>query len=115
MNFYEYQKKAMRTANNGLNENDQLLNAALGVSGEAGEFAGYVKKFFFQGHDFPKDKLISELGDIIWYCALACDAMGIDLEDVISYNIEKLQKRYPEAFSANNSVERVEEFGSESE
>lgn len=115
MNFYEYQKKAMRTSNNVLNENDQLLNAALGVSGEAGEFAGYVKKFFFQGHDFPKEKLISELGDVLWYCALACDSMGIDLEDVVSYNLDKLQKRYPEAFSPNQSVERVPEFGETNE
>jgi NTP pyrophosphatase (non-canonical NTP hydrolase) len=111
MNFYEYQKKAMRTANLGLNENDQLMNAALGMSGEAGEFAGYVKKFFFQGHDFPKEKLISEAGDVIWYCALACEAMGIDLEDVVQYNLDKLQKRYPEAFSPNQSIERVKEFG----
>ena len=113
MNFYEYQKNAMRTANLGLNENDQLLNAALGVSGEAGEFAGYVKKFFFQGHDFPKDKLISEIGDVLWYCALACEAMGINMEDIAEYNLDKLKKRYPEAFTPSQSIERVQEFGEE--
>lgn len=113
MNLYEYQKNAMRTANLGLNENDQLLNAALGVSGEAGEFAGYVKKFFFQGHDMQKEKLISELGDVMWYIALACECMGMNMEDVAEYNIEKLKARYPEAFTPLQSIERVQEFSNE--
>ncbi len=109
MNFYEYQKKAMRTAKMDLSDNEQLVNAALGVSGEAGEFAGEVKKWMYQGHDFEKTKLISEIGDVIWYCALACLAMGIDLEDVAQFNLDKLAIRYPEAFSPNNSIERVDE------
>jgi NTP pyrophosphatase (non-canonical NTP hydrolase) len=108
MNFYEYQKKAMRTANFALSDNDQLLNAALGISGESGEFAGMVKKFMFQGHDFDKQKLIAELGDVIWYAALACESMSIDLEDIVAYNIEKLEKRYPEKFAPNHSIERVD-------
>jgi NTP pyrophosphatase (non-canonical NTP hydrolase) len=113
MNFFEYQKKAMRTANMGLSDNDQLLNAALGVSGEAGEFSGYVKKFFYQGEDLPKEQLISELGDVMWYIALACEAMGVDLEDVATYNLEKLEIRYPDAFSPHHSINRVPEFGSD--
>ncbi len=108
MNFYEYQKKAMRTARMDLSDNEQLVNAALGLSGEAGEFAGMVKKWMYQGHDFDKAKLISELGDCMWYIALACHAMGVDLEDVASYNLDKLMKRYPEAFSPNHSIERVD-------
>lgn len=113
MNFHDYQKKAMRTANMGLNENDQLLNAALGLSGEAGEFADLIKKFFFQGHDFNKEKLISELSDQLWYVALACQCMGIDMDDVAEYNINKLKARYPEAFTPLQSIERVQEFGNE--
>ncbi len=109
MNFYEYQKSSMRTANMGLSDNDQLLNAALGVSGEAGELSGYVKKFFFQGHDFPKEKLILEMGDVLWYMALMCECMGIDLEDVAAANIEKLKGRYPEKFSPNLSINRTDE------
>lgn len=109
MNFYEYQKKAMRTANYDLSDNDQLVNAVMGLTGEAGELANEVKKFMFQGHDFDKQKLIAELGDVIWYAALACESMSIDLEDVAAYNIEKLEKRYPEKFAPNHSIERVDE------
>ena len=109
MNFYEYQKKAMRTANFALSDNDQLLNAALGLSGESGEFAGLVSKFYYQDNDFDKQKLISKLGNVIWYAALVCESMSIDLEDIAAFNIEKLEKLNPETFAPNHSIERVDE------
>ena len=51
--FTQYQNAALRTANRGAwrSENDQLNNAALGLSGEGGEVADIVKKFLYQGHD----------------------------------------------------------------
>lgn len=108
MNFYEYQKKAMRTANMGLSDNEQLVNAALGLAGEAGELANEVKKWMYQGHDFDKAKIINEGGDLAWYLALLCQSMGVDMEDMVQYNLDKLMKRYPEAFSPNHSIERVD-------
>jgi NTP pyrophosphatase (non-canonical NTP hydrolase) len=37
-----------------------------------------------------------ELGDVMRYIAIFCDATGITLEDAMKANIAKLQKRYPE-------------------
>lgn len=104
MDFDEFQKLAMRTAN--FDNDNQLINAALGLVGEAGEFADLVKKVHFQGHELDKEALKGELGDVLWYVALACEDLGFEMSEVGRYNIEKLRRRYPEGFSAFDSIFR---------
>lgn len=109
--FSEYEKHAERTQNTDvINENDILVNAALGLTGESGELADLVKKYLFQGHDLDKTKVISELGDILWYISLACKALHINLSDIPEYNIEKLKQRYPLRFAAKQSIHRPKEM-----
>jgi NTP pyrophosphatase (non-canonical NTP hydrolase) len=36
-----------------------------------------------------------ELGDIMWYWIQACIALGLDPNQVIAENVNKLQSRYP--------------------
>lgn len=86
----------------------ELLNGALGLTGEAGEVADQIKKLIFHGHDLDRDGLIKELGDVCWYLALLCHAIGVPLEEVMTLNIEKLKKRYPEGFSESASINRKE-------
>lgn len=86
----------------------ELLNGALGLTGEAGEVADSIKKFIFHGHDLGRDGLIKELGDVCWYLALLCHAIDVPLEEVMTLNIEKLKKRYPEGFSESASINRKE-------
>lgn len=89
----------------------QLLNAALGLAGEAGEYGDAIKKLAFHEHSITQETIVysyKELGDICWYVALACTALGITFEDVLEKNIEKLKARYPEGFSGQASQERVE-------
>ncbi len=86
----------------------ELLNGALGLTGEAGEVADMVKKHIFHGHDLTPEDIIKELGDVCWYLALMCTAIGVSLEEVMSKNIEKLEKRYPEGFSESASINRTE-------
>ena len=77
---------------------ERLLTAGVGLNAEAGEFLEIVKKMIFQGKPWSEDNrqhLIVELGDIIWYAANACMALGISFEDVVARNVEKLEKRYP--------------------
>ena len=83
-----------------------LVNGALGLCGESGEFADAVKKQMFQGHDLDIPHLIEELGDIAWYIAVASHALGYKLEDVLTINIEKLKRRYPNGFDTERSVNR---------
>lgn len=104
MKINEYQKLAMRTANQKCRS---LANAGLGLGGESGEVQDIIKKHLFQGHELNKDKLVEELGDVCWYVALASELVGVDLETVMQGNIDKLKARYPEGFSEEQSVNRV--------
>lgn len=111
MNFSEYEKLAMRTAapregDGAVTANHDLLHAALGLSTEVGEFLDVLKKQHAYGKPIDAVNLREELGDIMWYCVLACRALGITLEDAASINIAKLAKRYPDRFSAESALNR---------
>jgi NTP pyrophosphatase (non-canonical NTP hydrolase) len=108
VNADQYQQLAMRTLAVGLDPQQRLTNAALGLSGEAGEFADNVKKHLFHGHPLQHDELRKELGDVLWYVALACDSLGLSLADVMQTNIDKLRRRYPAGFSSDQSLHREE-------
>ena len=108
MEVNKYQLLAYTTANKELAPFDQLRNAAYGLNGEAGEVIDILKKHEFQGHNLDTDALVKELGDVAWYLALACTAMGITMSAVLERNIDKLRKRYPEGFDANKSIHREE-------
>ena len=84
----------------------ELLNGALGLTGEAGEVADEIKKYIFHNHDLNRDAICKELGDVMWYIALICTALNISLEYVMSQNINKLMERYPEGFSSEASKHR---------
>lgn len=104
----EYEYKAHRTINHSLSSEMQLANAALGLAGEAGEFADLVKKILCQGKGMDKEKLKDELGDVCWYIALACYELNMTMEDVMKANLQKLKIRYPDGFSNENSEARVD-------
>lgn len=101
----EYQRLAMRTATSKCRD---MANAALGLTGEAGEVADEIKKFLFQGHPLNTEKVVKELGDVMWYVALTCDVLHVSLDDVMRLNVEKLMKRYPDGFDSNKSLHRME-------
>lgn len=111
----EYQRLALRTAS-GIEQYDLTLNGVMGLNGEAGECIDIVKKHLFQGHPLDTDKLVDELGDVLWYVAITADGIGVPLEDIMQHNIDKLRKRYPDGFDAERSIHREDEndngFGS---
>ncbi len=108
MTLNEYQELAMRTLNPKLDKKDVLINGVMGLCGESGEVIDLVKKHLAQGHDLDREKMIDELGDVAWYIAETATALGADLEEVFSRNIEKLKKRYPEGFDSSLSIHRAE-------
>ncbi len=77
---------------------ERLLTAALGLCAEGGEFTEVVKKMVFQGKPVNDENIFHmkrELGDICWYLAQACMALGTTFDEVIEMNVEKLKARYP--------------------
>lgn len=108
MTINEYQKYAMVTANKALDEKQMLINGVMGLCGEAGESIDIVKKHLFHGHELKREKLLEELGDVAWYLAETCTALGVELESVLGANVEKLKKRYPEGFDTERSIHRDE-------
>jgi NTP pyrophosphatase (non-canonical NTP hydrolase) len=104
--FNKYQKLAEKTSGAGGGGDRRLIIAALGLAGEAGEFANMVKKLTAHGHEIPLEDLSEELGDVLWYVAEAASACGLELDDIANQNVEKLRNRYPEGFSEERSINR---------
>ncbi len=102
----EYQHLAERTSGAGKNGDQRKIIAALGLAGEAGEFANMIKKLTAHGHAIPAEEFAEELGDVLWYLAEAATACGLTLHDIAEQNVNKLKARYPEGFSQERSRNR---------
>lgn len=96
MNFKEYQTQSRKTAKRVYTDHP-LVYPTLGLTNEAGEFAGKVKKIFRDknGHISEEDRqaLKSELGDVLWYLTQLCTELDLTLEEVATHNLEKLFAR----------------------
>jgi len=99
MDLDAYLIAARRTINPALDERDRTLDAAAGMAEEAAEVLGLVRKRAFQGKDVSRERLIEELGDVLWCLAITADSVGVSLNEVAKANVEKLQKRHPEGFT----------------
>jgi NTP pyrophosphatase (non-canonical NTP hydrolase) len=108
MTLDDYQQLAARTLRPDQTPEERLANAALGLTGEAGEVAEHVKKHLFHGTPLDRDAVVKELGDCLWYVAALAGVLGVSLAEVGAANIEKLRRRYPEGFSAERSRSRAE-------
>ncbi len=79
------------------NQGDNLEYAALGLCGEAGEFADKLKKAIRDDNGWITEErrvaLAAELGDVLWYVACCARELGIPLADIAEANIEKLLSR----------------------
>jgi NTP pyrophosphatase (non-canonical NTP hydrolase) len=75
-----------------------LLTGSIGIASEGGEFAEIVKKCIFQGKPLDNETIFHakrELGDIMWYWINSCRALGLDPNEVVAENVNKLKARYP--------------------
>ena len=98
-NNYDHLHRRITELRNSTNVNvSLLLTAGLGLGSEGGEFQEIVKKVFFQGKPLDEDNIFHmkrELGDIMWYWVNACRSLGLDPNEVIAENVNKLKARYP--------------------
>ena len=89
-----------------------LLTGGIGLSSETGEFNEIIKKCIFQGKPLNDETVFHckrELGDIMWYWISSCRALGLDPNEVIEENVNKLKARYPgREFDVHYSENRQE-------
>lgn len=85
-----------------------IAGYTLGLVCEAGEVGDIIKKEIFHGHSRNTEKIKDELGDVLHYLSGVATMYGLSLEEVATYNIDKLMKRYPAGFNPNDSINRVE-------
>ncbi len=115
LDLNEYQDKAGVTAVYPM-QGKNLVYCAIALSGEAGEFTNKIKKLMRSyglgiGTSLeelimkPKSRklvegLIGELGDILWYVAMAARELNVSLDVIAEANIHKLSQR-----KINNTIE----------
>lgn len=116
MDANKYQAKAARTLIEAPDfeipdSEIMLVWNAIGLAGEAGEVAELVKKAVFHRHGIDgafREKMVKELGDVMWYAAAMCTKLDMDLGVIMEVNIRKLEERYPDGFSSQDSKRRVD-------
>ena len=84
----EYQRKAKATAI--YPKKAALPYLVLGLVSEAGEVAGKIKKNIRDG---SKSNVASEIGDVLWYCAMLANELGANLGKLMEDNLYKLNDR----------------------
>lgn len=101
MEINDYQTKTSSTAKYQKTIDKGMLKLSylcLGLTGEAGETANLIKKAMrdHEGYLTPErlEKLKEEMGDTLWYLSELATNLGFTLDDVATYNIEKLAVRY---------------------
>jgi NTP pyrophosphatase (non-canonical NTP hydrolase) len=95
MTFAEYQIAALKTGD--LTRKNELYHLVLGLVGETGEIAEKMKKLI-RDHASDESKIDrndikKELGDVLWYIAVLAEYLGIKLEDIAAFNVQKLADR----------------------
>jgi len=94
MTLEEYHKWAK---DNTFHPGTDITYPALGLCGEAGEFADKVKKMLRDNKgeitDKIKNEMVKELGDALFYISMAAERLGVGLNDVAKGNIQKVADR----------------------
>jgi len=104
----EYQRLSRSTAE--YPRHEALTYPALGLAGEAGEFADHAKKVIRDdgGEVTPqrREAMAKELGDVLWYVAQLASELGLELAQVARDNLDKLLSRQRRGVLSGSGDER---------
>lgn len=71
-----------------------LCHAVCGLTEEAGEVAGLLKREVFRENEVPRERWVEELGDVLWYLIACAMEQGIPMDEIFMYNQTKCTERY---------------------
>lgn len=71
-----------------------LMHAAIGICGEAGELGDAIKKHVVYNKPLDRTNVIEELGDLRFYMQAMQTLLGISEQEVLQHNACKLMVRY---------------------
>lgn len=74
-------------------------NLAKSISIEAGE----LLECFHWDNSFKKEEVVEELADVVNYCILLADKIGVDLDEIVLEKLMVNEKKYPVEKSKGNS------------
>ena len=111
MTFDEYAMLAARTAKSMGSTTADLTHAALGIHTEGGEFATEVKRAVIYNAFVDEARMAEELGDLLWYIALAANTLGVSLDKIAAHNFVKLRLRFPERYTDGHAEKRFDKGG----
>jgi len=63
------------------------------------------KKYIYHGHAIDKEKYVESIYNVISYLNAS---FGMNMESILQKNIDKLKLRYPEKFTTQDSIKRVD-------
>ena len=108
MELSEYQRLSRSTAE--YPRQEALTYPALGLAGEAGEFADHAKKVIRDdGGEVTRQRreaMAKELGDVLWYVAQLASELGLELDRVAQDNLDKLLSRQRRGVLSGSGDER---------
>jgi NTP pyrophosphatase (non-canonical NTP hydrolase) len=107
INETEYKSFVNKLRNDDLNCSDVvLIHGVLGIAGESGELVDIVKKHLVYHGELDVEHLKEELGDLLHYMTYLLIKYNWSLSDLMSANIKKLRKRYPNGYSDEDALAR---------
>lgn len=89
-----------------------LIHMCMGISGEAGELLDAIKKHVMYRKDLDLENVIEELGDLEFYMCGLRQGLGIDRNQCLDHNINKLSKgekaRYKDGYTDQAAQDRAD-------
>lgn len=92
-----------------------FMHASAGLAGESGEVLDLIKKVWVYERPLDKEKIVEEMGDVLHYffqLMIKLEEVNLDvsLTDIMSANMIKLRKRYPDGFTKEAAIARADKL-----
>lgn len=108
LTIYEYQQLAQRTSPR--DGHDRIDNAVLGLLGETGEIVDLLKKYKYQSMpdtQFPFQKTLEELGDVLWYVAELASGLEKPLQEIARGDFAEYEDKAASPAKRKRQLDRV--------